>query len=47
MSTSMNDFYSVLTELLGHSYYLVIWTSIILIPAKMLFNAFLGKPLLR
>ena len=43
----MNDFYSVLTELISHAYYLVIWTGIVLIPAKMLFNAFLGKIPLR
>ena len=43
----MNDFYSILTELIVHAYHLVVWTLIVLIPARMAFNAFLGRVPLR
>ena len=39
----MNDLYSIITGMIMHAYTLVVWTSIILIPAKLLFNAFFGK----
>ena len=39
----MHDFYSVLTELIAHAYYLVLWSCVVLIPARMVFNAFISR----
>lgn len=39
----MNDLFSILTGIITHAYLIVIGTGIMLIPAKLLFNAFYGK----
>lgn len=39
----MNDFYSVVTEMLKHSYSLYIIVGVMLIPIRMLAKSFHGK----
>lgn len=39
----MNDLFSIITGIIIHAYLIVIGTGVMLIPAKLLFNAFFGK----
>lgn len=39
----MNDMFSVLTGIIMHAYITFFWTLVVLIPARLLFNAFLGR----